>query len=56
MQVFVEPRRHGVLNCSFYRVGRHPRTQPFSKARRASPIIPWVASQLSHACARSHAA
>jgi hypothetical protein len=50
MQVFVERRRDGVLDGSFYRVGRHSRAHPFSKARRASPIIPWVAAQLSQPC------
>jgi hypothetical protein len=56
MQVFVKRGGNGVLDCSFYRVGCHPRAQPFSKARCASPIILWMASQLSHPCARSHAA
>jgi len=56
MQVFVERRRNSMLDSSFYRVGCHSRAQPFSKACRASPIIPWVAAQLSHARARSHTA
>ena len=53
MQVFVKARGNGVLNGRFYRVGRHSRAQPFSKARSASPIIPWVAPQLSHPRASS---
>ena len=56
MQVFVKRRSNGVLNGSFYRVGHHSRAQPFSKARGASSIIPRVAAQLSHPCARSHTA
>jgi len=56
MQVFVERRRNGVLDGSFYRVGRHSRTQPLSKARSATPIIPWMAAQLAPSCTRSHTA
>jgi hypothetical protein len=56
VQVFVERSGNGMLNGSFYRVGGHSRAQPFSKARSASPIIPWVAAQLSHPCTRSHTA
>ena len=56
MQVLVERRRNGVLDGSFYRVGRHSRTQPFSKARSAAPVIPWMAAQLTHSRTRSHAA
>ncbi len=56
MQVFVERGGNSVLDGSLYRVGRHSRAQPLSKARSTSPIIPWVAAQLSHPCARSHTA
>lgn len=56
MQVFMEPRGNGVLHRSFYRVGRESRAQPLAEARRASPIIPWAAAQLSHSRLRNHAA
>src|SRR5260370_22439036 len=56
MQVFVERSGNSVLNGSFYRVGRHSRTQPLSKARSAATVIPWVAAQLAPSCTRSHTA
>ena len=56
MQVFVERGGNSVLNGSFYRVGRHSRTQPLSKARSAATVIPRVAAQLAPSCTRSHTA
>jgi hypothetical protein len=56
MQVFMKPRGNGVLDGSFYSVGRHSRAQTLPKASRASSIIPGAAAQLSHPCAHSHTA